>query len=112
MKLLVAGRAATRPGSRISLLTLAVVTLLQAGAGAAGAPLAMLSNVQGTVQVVRGGKATAGRVGSQLYAGDTVRVVKGSATIFSLSGSPRVLTTGKQFVVGAAAATTSSAGIA
>src|SRR5438105_4499345 len=44
--------------------------------------LALLTDVHGSVQIVRGGSALAGKSGMRLQAGDTVRVADGSATVF------------------------------
>lgn len=73
-------------------------------AGAAGAPVAFLTDVAGTVQVMRGGKTLPGKTGTPLFAGDKVQVVKGKATVFSATNSPQSVTAGKQVSVGAAGA--------
>jgi hypothetical protein len=68
------------------------------------APLAVLSDVAGQVQVVHGKKNMKGKSGTTLDTGDVVRVETGSATIFYASRAPQTLQAGEQMTVGGAPA--------
>lgn len=88
-------------------VSISLAALLPCGLSARvvlAAPLAILTDVRGAVQIVRGGKASAGRNGAQLSAGDMVRVVKGGATVFYVTRPPQALRGGQQVRVGAAGA--------
>jgi hypothetical protein len=66
------------------------------------APLAILTDVSGNVQLVRGGKPTPGKNGAQLSAGDVVRVASGSATVYYVTRPPQKLKSRQQVKVAAA----------
>lgn len=62
---------------------------------AAPAPLAILTDSHGTVQIARGGRTSPAQAGAQLFAGDTIRVLKGDASIYYLSRAPQSLKSGQ-----------------
>ncbi len=68
------------------------------------APMAILTDVSGSVQLLRGGKGKpiAAKNGTQLQAGDVVRVAKGNATVYYVSRAPQALKTSQQVRVAAA----------
>ena len=66
-------------------------------------PAAILTDVSGAVQIVRGGKTLAARNGLKLQRGDRVVSRGGRATVFSLNGPPRKIAGGASAVVGGAA---------
>lgn len=70
------------------------------------APVAMLTGVKGTVQVVHGGATSPGKNGTSLEAGDSVRVgAGGSATIYYAHRPPQSLGANQQVQVAAPGAT-------
>jgi tetratricopeptide (TPR) repeat protein len=88
------------PNQRRKVTFIANVCLLAAlvawrAAFAVPRPLAILTDVRGAVQVVQEGRSGAGRSGTQLFAGDTVRVTQGSAKVYYLSRPPQVLGAGQ-----------------
>lgn len=94
---------------------LPVVLAALIGRGAVGAPAgasqALLTDVRGAVQVVRGGKTLPGKSGMKLLNGDVVKVARGSATVFYESRPPQPLQNGQQVKVAAAVQVASSAGM-
>ena len=68
---------------------------------ALAAPLAILTDVGGSVQVVHEGAVRAGTNGMQLQAGDVVRVRQGGATLYYMTHAPQHLGGGQQVKVGA-----------
>jgi hypothetical protein len=66
------------------------------------APLAILTDVSGKVQVLRRGKPLPSKNGSLLEAGDVVRVTRGSATVYYVSRPPQKLKSQQQVQVAAA----------
>lgn len=71
------------------------------------APLAILTGVKGTVQVVQKGKTSAGKNGVALEAGDVVRVGAGSiATVYYATRAPQILLANQQVKVAAPGAAT------
>ena len=71
------------------------------GSHAAQAGTAILTDVSGNVQVTHGGAARGAATGTNLAAGDVVRVVSGAATIFYAGRGPQVLRAGQSVRVGA-----------
>lgn len=86
-------------------IVLLLMTFALTYARADAAPLAILTDVSGAVQVVRAGKVTAGKNGTQLQAKDRVRVAKGAATIYYATRAPQSLKSGQQVEVAASGAT-------
>ncbi|HEX8551712.1 MAG TPA: CHAT domain-containing tetratricopeptide repeat protein [Abditibacteriaceae bacterium] len=70
----------------------------------ADAPLAMLTDVAGSVQIVRAGKSLAAKSGAKLQAGDRVVSRGGKATIYYLGRAPQKLAAGASATIGAAKA--------
>lgn len=66
------------------------------------APLAILTDVRGGVQIVRGASKTVGKNGAKLEAGDMVRVAKGAATVYYVTRPPQMLKANQQVKVAAA----------
>jgi hypothetical protein len=85
----------------IKVCRIILLVVLMACPIAHAAPLAILTDVSGSVQVVRGGKTSAGRNGTQLQASDVVCVAKGAATIYYATKAPQKIGTGQQVTVGA-----------
>lgn len=78
-----------------------VATLLLASAATA-APLAILTDVSGSVQIVSGARTVAAKSGAKLNAGDRVISRGGHATIFYLGRAPQKLAAGGSATVAAA----------
>jgi len=89
---------------RCLVIALLFASLSGAASPALAGPMAVLTDVSGNVQVVSGGKTIAGKSGTRLAAGDTVRVANGKATVYYVSRSPQQLKAGQQVKVGAAGA--------
>jgi hypothetical protein len=83
------------PHSFLAVLILGLTAVAQA------APLAILTDVRGSVQIVRAGKTSAGKTGAQLQAGDVVRVAQGSATIYYATRAPQKLGASQQVKISA-----------
>lgn len=75
---------------------------------AAPSPLAILTDVKGTVSIQHQQKIIKGSSGTQLFAGDVVRVASGQATVYYVTQPPRSLRTGQSAIVGKAAASGAS----
>jgi CHAT domain-containing protein len=68
-----------------------------------GSALAILTDIGGKVEIIRGGKARVAKNGDKLFRGDRVRTTKpiGRATVFALGGAPKTLVAGQEVVIAA-----------
>jgi hypothetical protein len=69
---------------------------------AGAAPLAILANAKGTVQLLRGGKSSPAKSGASLQSGDVVKVEKGLATVYYAARPPQVIGSGRQVTINSA----------
>ena len=93
---------ASRILPRTTVGMLGLVLGLSAVQPVCAAPLAILTDVRGGVQIVRGASKMAGRNGAKLEAGDVVRVDKGAATVYYVTRPPQMLKANQQVKVAAA----------